>query len=348
VRRLQSLGNFPLKNGGFMLTQDNFRRAALNLYNFCENPAAQYKILFHLLDTPYESHELTKLRDSFLQSDIVEELYRAQDYNGGWGKLQDKDYSAKDKFHCSLTAINRCLYIGLTIEDRDILLLAYEYLEEFLKGTSKERLYTANERAIPWQKAVICGAIEKIKPHNELCDRTYAEWMYIISRAYANGEYSYERERDAQHEIFFTREKRLVPTEACFDLILTRREGLSPELEECLLRHHGEHANNHGHFWDKTPKELPENFIYNKTRRWFHTFNFINQFRGSKMFLENSVSWLMENQNANGLWDWGTQTKDPWGYFGYFSTTRDFKHNRVVDCTMEVLDFLKKYLENNM
>ena len=194
-----------------MLTKDYLREAALRLYDYCQYPAVRYKILFHLFDTTYDNQDLINLRPAFLKSDIVEELAQHQDYSGGWGLLRDKDYSAKDKFPCSMTAINRCLYIGLTIEDRDILLLAYEYLEEFLKSTSRERIYNKNERAVPWITAEICEKIEEIKPYNELCDRTYHEWLYIVTRAYADGEYSYERERSAQHEIFFTREDRLVP-----------------------------------------------------------------------------------------------------------------------------------------
>lgn len=84
---------------------------------------------------------LYEFRKNFLKSDIVEELYREQDIYGGWGRLHSKDYSVKAKFSTSLVAINRCLYIGLTIDDRDILLSAYEYLESFLLGTSHERLY---------------------------------------------------------------------------------------------------------------------------------------------------------------------------------------------------------------
>ena len=328
-----------------MLTKENFRESAMRLYDYCEYPAVRYKILFSLLDTPYEDIGLTQLRTDFLKSDIVEELYKTQDYNGGWGKLRDKDYSAKDKFPCSMTAINRCLYIGLTIEDRDILLLAYEYLEEFLKGTSKEKLYNKNERAVPWQTAVICEMIETIKPYNELCEQTYDEWLYIVSCAYEDGEYSYERERTAQHEVFWTRENGLIPMQ--FGLLLKRRERVSLEIETAMLRHHGKHAYHHGHFWDKTPEKLPENFVTDKTRRWFHTFNYINQFRGSALYLADSVNWLMENRNADGLWDWGTQVKNPWGYFGYFSTNKNYKHNRIVDCTMEILNFLKIYIDHN-
>jgi len=328
-----------------MLTREILNEAALRLYEYCEYPAVRYKILFHLLDAPYEDEKLTRLRPDFLKSDIVEELCQEQDYTGGCGKLQSKDYSAKDKFPTSMTAIKRCLYIGLTIEDRDILLLAYEYLEEFLKGTSREKLYNKNERAIPWQTASICEIIETIKPYNELCDRTYNEWIYIVSRAYDDGEYSFERERDAQHEIFWTKEDRLVPMQ--FGLLLKRRDELPSEIEDAMLRHHGEHAYHHGYFWWETPTKLPEKFVYKKTRRWFATFNYINQFYGSALYLADSVNWLMENQNVDGLWDWGTQVKDPWGYFGYFSTNRNYKHNSVVDCSMEVLSFLKTYLDHN-
>ena len=132
-----------------------------------------------------------------------------------------------------------------------------------------------------------------------------------------------------------------------FGLLLKRRDQLPPELETALLHHHGKHAYHNGYFWDKTPKALPENFVFKQARRWFHTFNYINQFRGSSVYLSGAVDWLLDNRNTDGLWDWGTQTKDPWGYFGYFSTNRNYSHNRVVDCTMEVLSFLKTYLDNN-
>jgi len=326
--------------------RDEFIKSAMRLYEFCQYPAVRYKILFHLLDTPYDDEKLSELRKDFLKSDIVEELYHEQDIYGGWGPLHSKDYSVKAKFPTSLVAINRCLYIGLTIEDRDILLCAYEYLESFLKGTSHEKLYNKNERAIPWQLGQICEAIESIKPHNSLCDITYSQWLYIAERAYESGEYSYERERAAQHEVFLTRENRLVPMQ--FGLLLKRRENVSEELEDAMLRHHGEHAYYNGYFWQNCPAKLPDNFVYEKTRRWFPSFNYINQFRGSKIYLSEAVDWLLSNRNVDGLlWDWGSQIKDPWGYFGYFSTNRNYKHNRIVDCSMEILNFLKKYIDNN-
>ncbi len=315
------------------------------LLAFCQYPAVEYKARLAFLDTPYDDPALSALRQAFLKSDIVEEMYQEQDEHGGWGRLQSKDYSVKAKIPTSMVGIKRCLYIGLTIEDRDILFMAGEYLQSFLDGTSHEKLWEKNERALPWNRAIVCNLLEAISPEQSLCDETYRQWLYIAGRAYEGGEYSYERDKAAQHEVFLTRESRLVPMQS--ELLLRRRREVPAALEDAMLRHLGGIANERGYFWEKTPQKLPENFAERQTRRWFETFNYINQFKGSGMYLQGAVEWLLENVREDGLWDWGPQTKDPWGYFRYFSCSRNYRHNRVVDCTMEVLGFLKQYAENN-
>lgn len=158
-----------------MLSKSDFEKYAMNLYEYCTYPAVRYKILYSLLDTSYNDITLAELREGFLHSDIVEELYKEQSPYGDWGPLQSKDYSVKAKFPTSMVAINRCLYLGLSLEDRNILIMAFEYLEDFLKGTNREKLYNKNERAIPWQMASICEMIEAIKPYNQLCDKYYSD-----------------------------------------------------------------------------------------------------------------------------------------------------------------------------
>ncbi len=247
--------------------KEQLRKHAMALYDFCEYPAVRYKLLFSILDTPYEDELLPALREQFLKSDIVEEMNELQDEYGGWGRFRSKDYSVRAKIPTSSTGINRCLYIGLTIHDRDLLFLAKEYLLSLLDGTSPEVLFEKNERANPWQTAEV--------------------------------------------------------------------------------RHLGGEASIRGHFWDKTPDQLPDEFQNRMMRRWFHTFNYINQFRGSGLYLKDAVAWLIDQAGPDGLWDWGPQVNDPWGYFGYFSCNRHYKHNRVVDGTMEILNFLKKYVDHN-
>ncbi len=233
-----------------MLTREYFLSLAKNFYDWCEYPAVKYKILFHLMDIPYEDDSLQALRPAFLGSDIVNQLYETQSANGNWGPLRDKDYSSKSIFPTTLVAIERCLYIGLTLEDKDILFLALEYLEEFLTGTSKTKLYNKNERAIPWQMCEIAMHAERIRPNHPLCDKIWNEWYYIAGRAFEDGVYSHERDKKAQQELLATREDRLVPIP--IGLLHTRADQLQPSLEQAMLEHYGRHAYEHGYFWDKS------------------------------------------------------------------------------------------------
>ena len=109
-------------------------------------PMVRYKILFHFLDTPYGDEELTRLRQDFMESDIVEELYEAQNYDGGWGPILIR-IIPKAKFPTSMTAIKRCLYIGLTIED-GYPAPGIRVSRKFSQGTSREKLY--NKTSVPY------------------------------------------------------------------------------------------------------------------------------------------------------------------------------------------------------
>jgi hypothetical protein len=275
----------------------------------------------------------------------VNQLYVEQSPYGNWGPLSDKDYSCKSIFPTTFVAIDRCLYIGLTLEDKDILFMALEYLEEFLEGTSRVKLYNRNERAIPWQLCQIAAYAERIRPNNPLCDELWKQWYYIASRAFADGEYSYEYDMQAQHDILFTKEKRLVPMP--LGLLLARHKDINPDIEKDMLNYYGKQAYHNGYFWDKSLDQLPDEFVSNKTRRWFPTINYINRFHNTEKYLKRTMEWLIENKNPEGFWNYGPQVKDPWGYFEYFSTNRNYKYNNIVNCTMEVLSILKTYLDHN-
>lgn len=100
-----------------------------------------------------------------------------------------------------------------------------------------------------------------------------------------------------------TYEDRLVPIPIW--LLLTRRNNLAANLEKAMLDHYGKQAYYYGHFWDKSMDRLPQQFISDKTRRWFHTIKYINQFRNTKVYLHNAIEWLVNNRNRDGLWDYG-------------------------------------------
>ena len=112
-----------------------------------------------------------------------------------------------------------------------------EYLKELLLGTSPEKVREKNERAVPWQRAKVCNLLEAIAPYSPLCDETWHQWLFIAGRAYEDGEYSYEKDKAAQHEVFLTRENRLIPMQS--ELLLKRREKISMPLENAIAKAFG-------------------------------------------------------------------------------------------------------------
>jgi len=327
------------------LTREYFTKTAEDFYNWCKYPAVKYKILLHFLDVPYHDTKLTALRQNFLYSDTVTELYETQNMHGNWGPLNSKDYSAKALFPTTMVALSRCLYIGLTLDDREILSMTLDYLEDFMTGRNREQHYGRNERSMPWQTIAIASCIESIKPYNPLCDEVWEQWHYIASRTFASGEYSYEAEAETQHKLLYTHEARLVPMP--IDLLLKRKDKMYFGLEAAMRDHYAPHVYDHGHFWDKNLHSFPDVFQTKQTRRWFFPIDYINQFSDTEKYLGNAIDWLIDSRDTDGFWDWGSQTKDPWGYFRYLSTTRQHTYNRIMNCTAEVLTVFKQYLDNN-
>lgn len=329
-----------------MLTYKILFELAANLLSFNKYPAVEYKICKDILSEDYNSARLTELRPAFMASDIVQELYREQSYNGTWGPFISKDYSAKDKFPTTVVAINRCLYIGLTKDDGDILFIALDNLEQMYRNNAVDPRYEKNERAPSAYEYTVAGCIEAIDPYNPLVDNCYQKWLYVAAEAFTDGAYSYEREAAAQLDVFNIKGPRLGYLPLSF--LLSRKKIISPVLESAMLHHYGKNVYENGHFWTHpNPSHLPDNFFYKQTRRLFKSTDYLNMFRGNDCYMRETVEWLLSSKNSDGLWDYGTQDKDPWGYFEYLSTTRDYKYNRILNCTVEVLTILKKYLDNN-
>jgi hypothetical protein len=346
-----------------MLTREKFVNDAQNFYDWCEYPAVKYKVALDFLGLPYDYDELADLRREFLKSDIVTELRNTQDYDGKWGSNlhdpSDKNPEIKTKFsQCTLNALRRSLYIGLRLEDEsDILTLALEYLEEILQDKTYRLLRKYfrgnNEREIPWNVGAVACMIEAISPNHELCGDVFNQWNYIAISAFEDGEYSHERNKKAQHELFGTRENRLVPMEVGFGLLLSKNKErrVSESLEKSMLNYYGRNVYHNGYFWDFALDKMGENppvFTNKFTQRYFPTIDYINRFKFTRKYLDETVNWFDSSKNQDNLWDYGSQVSfDPWGSWRYFSANKNYKYNRLVNCTMEVLHVFKKYLDNN-
>lgn len=77
-----------------MVTKERLQNAALNLFDYTQNPAVKYRLKTGILMEEADE-ELAKL---FLKSDIVNQLYDEQDEYGGWGPYLQKTTLKKVSF----------------------------------------------------------------------------------------------------------------------------------------------------------------------------------------------------------------------------------------------------------
>jgi hypothetical protein len=93
---------------------------------------------------------------------------------------------------------------------------------------------------------------------------------------------------------------------------------------------------------------LPNSFRNSKTSRHMNTMESMVCFRNASVYLQPAVEWLLAGRDEDGLWDYGPQAADPFGYTRKLAAP-DWRKpvNRKLDCTMEVLVLLKEYIRNN-
>lgn len=310
------------------------------------NPVVRYKLLKDIAGYSAEKPEMKALKEEVLKSPLVAELDEEQQYDGSWGRLYSIDYSVKKKFPTTFIAVDRALYIGLDKSD-NILFNAFEHIREVFQH--KARVPDRGEVNERWPALIqyqIAAVLEKIEPYNEYADQVWHTWLYIVQRVFREGAYNYEYDRKAQREVFGITGERLVPLP--FEFLLLRRKDIPNRLHQPMLDYCWERHLKNGYFWPEAKLHQLPAFYHQKTRRWLNSFEFFTSFSGNARYLQGTAEWIMNGRNENGMWDFGPQMKDPFGYFRYLSTEGWKKRqNRVIDCTVEILVLLKKYLDSN-
>lgn len=311
------------------------------------NSVIRYKLLKDIVGLPQGNLELKEVKEEVLKNPLVLELEQEQQYDGSWGRFNAIDYSVKKRFPTTCIAVERALYIGLDKTD-NILFNAFEHIREvFLSKAKVPDRAEVNERWPALNQSRIAYVLECIEPYTEYTDQVWHTWMYIVQRVFSDGIYNDEYDRKVQREVFGITGKRLIPLP--FEFLLLRRDDITEKLQKLMLDYCWKRHLKNGYFWPEAKlHQLPESFCHNKTRRWLKTLEFFTAFKGNSRYLQGPIDWVMSGRNENGMWDFGPQIKDPFGYYRYFSTEGwKIRQNRITDCTIEILAIIKKYINSN-
>lgn len=311
-------------------------------------PEYRWKLHKDILSDHAGSPLIQELKRQVLTGPMVAEVAAEQLRHGGWARFGTEDLTVKKRVPTTMFAVRRLVWLGLDKEDAP-LAGAMEYLIDLLEGRrTPPEGGEVNER---WPEVLRIRAatfIAMIDPYAACLDDLLARWRFIAENTFHSGAYNYDACRELQSMLLNVQGPRLIPLP--LQLLVCRPGFLSEELERMLLLYCWQRHLEGFLLWPEGKlNDLADAFRHPHTSRKLNTMESMACFRGSRLVLEPSIEWLLASRDADGLWDYGPQAKDPAGYPRRLAAM-DWRKpiNRKLDCTMEVLMLLKQYLGSNL
>lgn len=308
----------------------------------------EYKLRKDIMHEPVDSVDMRKLKSRVLGGEMAAEAAGEQLWHGGWARFGTEDLTVKKKVPTTVFGVRRLLWLGLTAEDEP-LGRALEYCTDLFEG--RRMLPEGGEVNERWPEvlrircAMLIASIDLFAP---CLDSIMERWRFIAGDTFRGGSYDYAVCRDLQAMMLNVQGPRLIPIP--LQLLAARPGFLSEELNRMLLLYCWQRHLDGFLWWPEGKLDrLPVSFRNEKTSRYMNTMESMVCFRNSALVLDPAIHWLLAGRDADGLWDYGPQAKDPAGYHRRLAAM-DWKKplSRKLDCTMEVLVLLKQYVENNM
>jgi hypothetical protein len=311
--------------------------------------SAEYRYKLHkdILGVPPDDPAVQRLHRQVLDGPMAAEVAAEQLWHGGWARFGTEDLTVKKKVPTTMFAVRRLSWLGLGREDEP-LARTLDYLVDLFEGSrTPPEGGEVNERWPEVLRIRCAQLISMIDPSAPCMDGLLDRWRFIAENTFRNGAYDYAACRELQAMLLNVQGPRLIPIP--LQLLACRPGFLPPELERTLLLYCWQRHLDGFLLWPEGKLDrLPESFRHIHTSRKLNTMESMVCFRDSRLMLQPSMEWLMASRDADGLWDYGPQAKDPAGYPRRLAAM-DWRKpiNRKLDCTMEVLMILKQYLDKN-
>lgn len=266
----------------------------------------------------------------------AKQILALQQPDGSWGQFHS---TSKVNGHALTTeqALRRLQILGFSMQD-DCIQNAVAYMERCLTG--EQTIPDPREKLHDWDiftALMLAARIRLFTGESEPANAVAAQWAYITSAAFTDGDYCHERYLSAYREVFGQippkKAGRLVDFVHFYPVALLAGM-LPPETEATALRYILRHPTGMYYIYEKRLDVLPENFTGLQASRYLHAAELLARWPGAKEQLGFVREWLLQNRAADGSWDMGTAAKDN-VLFPYADSWRS-ADTRRADCTCRV------------
>ena len=270
----------------------------------------------------------------------VQQIVELQHEDGSWGHFHTLSQPTKAQPMTTEQALRRLRILGLTKDDEPIS-RALAYMEYNLKQPFPTVFHEKKHDSKTYGDLMLATWIRLFDPENEAAFVIANKWARIISSAFQDGQYSNERYITAYESEFV---KLNLKAGCLADFVVFYQLALLPGLlergvESAMLDYILPHKRGIVYIYNSPVNVLPEAFQSKKANWYLSAMELMAAYNSAPKKLGFVVKWLLDNRDADGMWDMGAAVKD--GIHFPLSDSWRKPEDRKRDCTVRVEELLK-------
>jgi hypothetical protein len=238
-------------------------------------------------------------------------LMDEQRTDGSWGTFHSRDTSAKQRITTTEAGVERAICLGLD-QNHPVLTRARDYIQSIMLGRIPFPDYhEKNDRWPTGMRLFLASTLARIDPSHKILEEDRSLWREIAMRTFHSGEYSEEDEILAHAALTGASVRNsylVINNRYALNVLGSRRALLPPTIEESLLAWLWQHDRGIGYLdmpFGKTPSLKKPGSL----DRWFSSLELLlRTFPRSAPRLAVWIGWIWDQQDDDGLWDFGPRS----------------------------------------
>lgn len=289
-----------------------------------------------------QSYKITwRSRFVYKNSIWAQKILDQQDDNGLWGPFHALSEPSQKPISTE-QALRRLEILGYTIHDTCIQ-KTVDYMHDCLLG--KKEMPDRREVSHDWDlftDLMLATWIRRFTKDDDAANKIADTWATLISEAFQSRVYSHADYQKAYKSMF----SQPIRGDRFIDFVNFYQISM---LSDCLLPEIASHffdyilCHETGIYYlgyQKPLTQLPDNFASKETSRFIASIDMLAAYTSNRHKLHYVESWIHENKDAKGTWDFGSRSKDH--IYLPLSDSWRRKDSRIQDSTYRIHKLLDK------
>ncbi|MBN2835520.1 MAG: hypothetical protein JXR48_11205 [Candidatus Delongbacteria bacterium] len=299
-----------------------------------------YLLLRDIFEEEVTSEKLKSLKESILESEWVGKVVAEQWDDGSWGQFHSLSTSGNLEFTTE-RAIRRMLNLGLDNHDAPVKKVL-SYMESYLRGEIELR--DRVEKKHDWgllTRLFVATWILRIDSNSRLAIKEAEKWAKVVSAGFIEENFDELKYKEAYYEVLKPEKGKSMWGIQNFYIVALMPEILSQTVEERFIDYIMNDGKGIYYTYDGKLSSCPNVCNSKEITRFISAHKLLSRYDCYSDKAKYIKKWLLDIRMNDGLWDFGTISKD--GVLFPLSKSWRKKSARMIDCSILALKLLKKF-----